>query len=254
MTKRSQNVLSQRFIKRKNLKAAYLPIAIALAGTALVGCKQEQPRVPDISYDDYDSLASCVRIHPDFAYACRAEWLRHAAQKEVETKLYTTPEACIEANPDKELDCLTEWANAEKAAENNAPRFDSRSSCESEYDNCQASSSGGWFMPAMAGYLIGSMTSSSRLSSPVFTPADSHRKYVTTSGAVLPTAANGGTFRTRAGELTRPHVRSYRSTGSSIGATTHKATRTTTSSNYRPAVRTSTRGGFGSSSRSSWGG
>lgn len=246
MTKRSQNVLTSRFIKNPMLKVSRLPFAIGLASVFLAGCT-DTPEPPVINVDEYDNLNDCVAKHPNFADTCRAAFLRKLAQQEVESKLFKTPEQCIADNPGKELECLQDWEKAKQEAEVKAPRYASQKLCEETYAGCQPSSSGDFFMPLVTGYLLGSMNTSSiggsdhrRIVSPVYTPAgDAGRRM--TSGGLSVSTTPGTTVKMRALALNQ---RSTSSMGNRAPIGSKKA-----------ITKTTSRKGFGSTTKArSWGG
>ena len=65
---------------------------------------------------------------------------------------------CVQNTSYTEEQCKVAYENALAESERTAPKYDSVSACESEFgaNQCHQSSSGGWFMPFMAGYLVSS--------------------------------------------------------------------------------------------------
>lgn len=126
--------------------------------------------------------------------------------------------------------CQKSFDEAQKAA----PKFSSMEQCQAQFSNCQQSSSGDWIMPAMAGYLVGSMMNngSRGYAQPVYIDRD--RRPVTSS-------YSGGVYRTT--PSTTPSYQTRQTQARAAAASRSSAT-------------TSSRGGFGSrsSSSSSFGG
>lgn len=73
--------------------------------------------------------------------------------------LYQNLQQCVRAGQVSPEVCAQAYADALEAQYRSAPRFDSLADCEAQfgYDQCHpiATSSGHWFMPALAGFLVG---------------------------------------------------------------------------------------------------
>lgn len=126
--------------------------------------------------------------------------------------------------------CDKAFADAKAEAEKTAPKFASQAECAAQFGNCQQSASGGWFMPALMGYMVGNMMSNSGtryVSQPV---------YVDRSGRDVTSSYNGGRYTT------------------STAAPSASARAASRASAARSSASTSSRGGFGSSSRGGFGG
>ncbi|MBI2380618.1 MAG: DUF1190 domain-containing protein [Gammaproteobacteria bacterium] len=70
--------------------------------------------------------------------------------------VYGSVEECVKDGTLKPEECQTEYARAAEAHERVAPRYTSYQACVADFgaDQCQAApSGGGWFMPAMAGFM-----------------------------------------------------------------------------------------------------
>lgn len=148
---------------------------------------------------------------------------------------YTSVKECVEAGVDKTT-CDTALASA--AA--NAPKFSTQDQCEAQFGpgQCNSQTSGGssWFMPALAGFMLGNMLSNSSNNSAYYRGREDERRrgsysyvpvYRSSSG--LSTYVNG---RTSAAPATYTATRLSNTYG-------------TTSGNSN-AARTTSRGGFGS--------
>lgn len=115
--------------------------------------------------------------------------------------------------------CDKAFADAKAEAEKTAPKFASQAECAAQFGNCQQSASGGWFMPALMGYMVGNMMSNNGGTRYVTQPV-----YVDRSGRSVTSSYSGGSYRTTS------------------AAPTPSA---------RAAATTSSRGGFGSTARAS---
>lgn len=86
--------------------------------------------------------------------------------------LYQNADDCSAANPGKAAECTTAYTNAVKEAERTAPKYATREDCVAEFgegqcqqtpaqagvapeNQAQAQSSGSFWMPLMAGYMMG---------------------------------------------------------------------------------------------------
>lgn len=88
--------------------------------------------------------------------------------------LYQNADDCSAANPGKSAECTTAFNNAQKEAVRTAPKYATREDCVAEFgegqcqqtpaqagvapeNQAQAQSSGSFWMPLMAGYMMGRM-------------------------------------------------------------------------------------------------
>jgi len=140
---------------RKGLRAGRKPVAVAVTAALISGCGQTE------EVDIYTSLQECLQQQLGEAQMC------HAAFQE-----------------------------ALQEAEQTAPKYASQADCEYDFgeQQCvtQQRQGGSWFMPAMAGFMMGRALSggdrvaplyqSSQLRSPV------HGKWVTSDGKVVANA------------------------------------------------------------------
>lgn len=79
-----------------------------------------------------------------------------------EVPAYGSVDECVQGGIFTRQACESGQAAAMQAHLNQAPRFANQSTCEQEYgaNNCQqvqAPGGGSWFMPAMAGFIVGNM-------------------------------------------------------------------------------------------------
>jgi uncharacterized protein YgiB involved in biofilm formation len=108
------------------------------------------------------------------ALAVTAVFMLAGCEQNDETvKMYQNADDCSSANPDKSAECKTTYDNALKEAARTAPKYASREDCVAEFgegqcqqapaqagvateNQAQAQQSGGSFwMPLMAGYMMG---------------------------------------------------------------------------------------------------
>ncbi len=90
---------------------------------------------------------------------------------ETAAKIYANIDACRTDNPDDLEGCDAAYQQAVAESAKTAPRYDNASLCEAQFGRCvQGQDSGGsWFMPALAGFMVGQMLDGRRDSSPVYT-------------------------------------------------------------------------------------
>ncbi len=162
--------------------------------------------------------------------------LLSACTQRQDAEIYTSLDECKSDYPEAPERCEAAYERAISEAERTAPRFDRETDCEYEFgDNrCQyvQTSSGSFFMPFMAGYMVSQLMSPNRYySQPLYTstsPYSSFRsRWVTADGYVFDGNIRKRNYRVRPDTLKQ-----------------------------KPTVtRTMSRGGFGSSVRakSSWG-
>jgi uncharacterized protein YgiB involved in biofilm formation len=147
--------------------------------------------------------------------------------------IYTSVDDCIDDNPSGEAQCRAAYQDALDEAARTSPRFNSEYDCEYDFGPNQCrQTSGGFFVPFMAGFLVSQLMSPSRYyTQPVYTSYSRYSPY--RSRWFM---ADGYVFD---GDIRK---RSYR-----VNDRVYKPKPTVT--------RTMKRGGFGSSVRakSSWG-
>lgn len=151
---------------------------------------------------------------------------------DTEAIVYDSVQQCVAAQVIDAKQCETEYGAAQRNHEQTAPRFTSLSSCETDFGagRC-SSSSGGFFIPFMAGYMVSSALNRG------FGPGNTYQSQPL--------------YRTRSDT-----AGSWRTAGND---TVRGSGRVTVDSNVaKPSTRavTMSRSGFGStaSARGSWGG
>jgi uncharacterized protein YgiB involved in biofilm formation len=105
------------------------------------------------------------------ALAVTAVFMLAGCEQSDETvSLYQNADDCAKANPSQSAQCTTAYNNAKKEAERTAPKYATREDCVAEFGenqcqqapaqagtNAEAQQSGSFWMPLMAGYMMGRM-------------------------------------------------------------------------------------------------
>jgi uncharacterized protein YgiB involved in biofilm formation len=81
------------------------------------------------------------------------------APKQVDAISYTSVAECRSAGAIPADQCETAYAQAQKANDQNAPRFDNRQTCEEQYGvaQCVPRNNGSFFTPLLTGFIVGQM-------------------------------------------------------------------------------------------------
>jgi uncharacterized protein YgiB involved in biofilm formation len=180
-----------------------------------------------------------------------------AKPTEQRIKIYNSFEACRAEQPAE--DCAKAFASAEQEHGETAPRLVSREVCEAQYGSCAAlhDGTGDWFVPAMAGFMLGHALGTSGAASIVSQPV-----YVDRGGTAYSGVGPIGSYRSRcAVNPDDPYCRGSGGSGSGGGflyASSGGGGRSSSTSSVWSSksytvesVRTSVmRGGFGSSASS----
>ncbi|HCD1256278.1 TPA: DUF1190 family protein [Citrobacter amalonaticus] len=130
-------------------------------------------RTKSIHHASFRKSWSARHLTP-VALAVTAVFMLAGCEKSDETvSLYQNADDCSAANPGKSAECTTAYNNALKEAERTAPKYATREDCIAEFGEgqCQQApaqagmapeaqaqqSSGSFWMPLMAGYMMGRM-------------------------------------------------------------------------------------------------
>jgi uncharacterized protein YgiB involved in biofilm formation len=131
--------------------------------------------------------------------------------------LYQNADDCSSANPGKSEQCTTAFNNAKKEAEKTAPKYATREDCVAEFgegqcqqtpaqagvgttNNAESQQSGSFWMPLMAGYMMGRMMGGGfgGQQQPLFTSrapnSPANGKFVDASGKSFGAATPGRTM------------------------------------------------------------
>jgi len=133
-------------------------------------------RTKNINHSSFRKSWNARHLTP-VALAVTAVFLLSGCEQSDETvSLYQNADDCSQANPGKSAECTTAYNNALKEAERTAPKYDSREACIAEFGEgqcqqapaqaslagsgngehqAQAQQSGSFWMPLMAGYMMG---------------------------------------------------------------------------------------------------
>lgn len=95
------------------------------------------------------------------------------SEPETQQNAFTSVEECIQSKVFTPETCRSEYDKAVQAHQAQAPRFVDRAACETQYgaSNCQIvrhSDGTSWFVPAMAGFMIGQMIANRQREDPSY--------------------------------------------------------------------------------------
>ncbi|WP_175494941.1 DUF1190 family protein [Xenorhabdus mauleonii] len=169
-------------------------------------------RTKEINRDSFRKTWRSYRLAP-VALAISAAFLLSACEQNDETvSLYTNADECSQANPSQSEQCKVAYNTALKEAEKTAPKYATREDCVAEFGEQQCTqapaqagvgqaqaqnSSGSFWMPLMAGYMMGRlMGGSAAPSQPLFTSksasSPANGKFVDATGKNYGPATAGG--------------------------------------------------------------
>ncbi|CAM3299841.1 conserved exported hypothetical protein [Xenorhabdus nematophila F1] len=171
-------------------------------------------RTKEINRESFRKTWRSYQLTP-VALAVSAVFMLSACEQNDETvSLYTNADECSQANPSQSEQCKIAYNNALKEAEKTAPKYATREECVAEFGEqqctqpaqagvgepqaqAQQSSSGSFWMPLMAGYMMGRlMGGSSAPSQPLFTSksasSPANGKFVDATGKSYGPATAGG--------------------------------------------------------------
>ncbi|SCC48161.1 DUF1190 family protein [Kosakonia oryziphila] len=129
-------------------------------------------RTKNIQHATFRKSWSARHLTP-VALAVTAVFMLAGCEKSDETvSLYQNADDCSSANPGKSAECKAAYNNALKEAERTAPKYATREACVAEFgegqcqqtpvqagtapeNQAQAQSGGSFWMPLMAGYMMG---------------------------------------------------------------------------------------------------
>ncbi|PIJ49481.1 hypothetical protein BL250_12925 [Erwinia sp. OLTSP20] len=170
-------------------------------------------RTRTINYAAFRKSWSARHLTP-VALAISAVFMLAGCEQSDETvSMYQNADDCSKANPGQSEQCKTSYNNALKEAEKTAPKYASREDCVAEFGEgqcqpaSQASAGGGSFwMPLMAGYMMGRMMGGGYAQQPLFTsrnPASpANGKFVDATGRSYGSATSGRTTSVAKSALT----------------------------------------------------
>lgn len=156
-------------------------------------------RTKDINHASFRKQWRAYRMAP-IALAVGAVFVLAGCEKSDENvTLYQNSDDCSRANPSMSEQCTTAFNNAQAEAAKTAPKFESKADCVAEFgeDQCtqapaqagmaaQPQQSGSFWMPLMAGYMMGRMMGGGFSQQPLFTSrapnSPANGKFVDASG------------------------------------------------------------------------
>jgi len=136
--------------------------------------EDKMKRTKSINHATFRKSFNARHLTP-VALAVSAVFLLAGCEKSDETvSLYQNADDCSAANPGKSAECTTAYNNALKEAERTAPKYATREDCVAEFgenqcqqapaqagmageNQAQAHNGGSFWMPLMAGYMMGRM-------------------------------------------------------------------------------------------------
>lgn len=175
-------------------------------------------RTKNINHSSFRKSWNARHLTP-VALAVTAVFMLAGCEQSDETvSMYQNADDCSQANPSKSAECTTAYNNALKEAERTAPKYASREACVAEFGEgqcqpapaqaslagesqaqAQPQQSGSFWMPLMAGYMMGRLMSGGAgfAQQPLFTsknPASpAYGKYADASGKSYGAATPGRT-------------------------------------------------------------
>ncbi|CAI2476673.1 DUF1190 family protein [Serratia liquefaciens] len=169
-------------------------------------------RTKNINQETFRKSWRNYRVAP-VALAISAVFMLAGCEKSDETvSMYQNADDCSRNNPSMSEQCTTAYNNALKEAEKTAPKYAIREDCVAEFGEAQCTqapapaqagmaaesqSSGSFWMPLMAGYMMGRMMGGSGFAQqPLFTSKNAaspaNGKFVDASGKSYGPATAGG--------------------------------------------------------------
>ncbi|WP_455817476.1 DUF1190 family protein [Pseudomonas cerasi] len=172
-------------------------------------------RTKQINHASFRKSWSARHLTP-VALAVSAVFMLAACEQADETvSMYQNADDCSAANPGKSAQCTTAFNNAKEEAVKTAPKYATREDCVAEFGegqcqqapaqagvgttNAESQSSGSFWMPLMAGYMMGRMMGGGMgQQQPLFSsknPASpANGKFVDASGKSFGAATSGRTM------------------------------------------------------------
>lgn len=171
-------------------------------------------RTKNINHATFRKSWSARHLTPVALAVTAVIMLAGCEQSDETVSMYQNADDCSTANPGKSAECTTTYNNALKEAERTAPKYASREDCVAEFgegqcqqapaqagmvpeNQAQTQSSGSFWMPLMAGYMMGRMMSGGAQQQPLFSsrnPASpAYGQYTDASGKSYGAAQSGRT-------------------------------------------------------------
>lgn len=142
-------------------------------------------RTKNINHATFRKSWSARHLTPVALAVTAVIMLAGCEQSDETVSMYQNADDCSTANPGKSAECTTTYNNALKEAERTAPKYATREDCVAEFgegqcqqapaqagmvpeSQAQTQSSGSFWMPLMAGYMMGRMMSGGAQQQPLF--------------------------------------------------------------------------------------
>lgn len=173
-------------------------------------------RTKQINHASFRKSWSARHLTPVALAVTAVFMLAGCEQSDESVSLYQNADDCSSANPGKSEQCTTAFNNAKKEAEKTAPKYATREDCVAEFGegqcqqtpaqagvgttNAESQQSGSFWMPLMAGYMMGRMMGGGfgGQQQPLFTSrapnSPANGKFVDASGKSFGAATPGRTM------------------------------------------------------------
>lgn len=174
-------------------------------------------RTKQINHASFRKSWSARHLTPVALAVTAVFMLAGCEQSDESVSLYQNADDCSNANPGKSEQCTTAFNNAKKEAEKTAPKYATREDCVAEFgegqcqqtpaqagvgttNNAESQQSGSFWMPLMAGYMMGRMMGGGfgGQQQPLFTSrapnSPANGKFVDASGKSFGAATPGRTM------------------------------------------------------------
>lgn len=174
-------------------------------------------RTKQINHASFRKSWSARHLTPVALAVTAVFMLAGCEQSDESVSLYQNAGDCSSANPGKSEQCTTAFNNAKKEAEKTAPKYATREDCVAEFgegqcqqtpaqagvgttNNAESQQSGSFWMPLMAGYMMGRMMGGGfgGQQQPLFTSrapnSPANGKFVDASGKSFGAATPGRTM------------------------------------------------------------
>lgn len=174
-------------------------------------------RTKQINHASFRKSWSARHLTPVALAVTAVFMLAGCEQSDESVSLYQNADDCSSANPGKSEQCTTAFNNAKKEAEKTAPKYATREDCVAEFgegqcqqtpaqagvgttNNAESQQSGSFWMPLMAGYMMGRMMGGGfgGQQQPLFTSrapnSPANGKFVDASGKSFGAATPGRTM------------------------------------------------------------
>ena len=211
-------------------------------------------KTKDINHSMFRKALRCYTIAPLALAISTALFFTGCQDKTDETvTLYQNAEQCIQKNPSMVNECTESYQQAIKEAEKTAPKYASREACIEEFSekaciaspqsdnvtNSHVNQSNSSWMPLMAGYMFGRLSSGIFSNTPLFSGTATKGNFVDASGRKVAGASSMGRSVNVNKDVFRPKpATTTTTTRGGFGRTVAKASSATTVASSRSSSST----------------